>query len=490
MNELCKNRMHELRDLQHVIGLLGWDQETYMPSNADESRAAQLSTMQGIYHEKITDSHLGDWIEQSSSKEPDTLAMLRVLKMERNRALKVPARLVKELAHAQSIGVSAWKVAREKKEFKLFEPALTTLVSLRREQADAFGHDGERYDALLEGYEPGMRVSRLSPVFEKLRQQLVPLVEKLDSISKKQNLFSEKSFAESAQWDFSIGLLNAMGFDLNSGRQDKSTHPFTSGNHPQDIRLTTRIFEHLPFSSVFSSIHEGGHGLYEQGFQKAHFRTTLAQAPSMGLHESQSRLWENIVGRSESFWRHFLSVFNAAHATNFPLKEFMGEVCRVERSLIRVEADEVTYNLHIILRYELELALLRGDLQVKDLEAAWNEKTKKLLGLEVKDVTQGVLQDIHWAFGELGYFPTYTLGNLYAASLFKALMRDIPNVYSLISNGELLPVKTWLNQKIHSEGFRFDAETLVKKVTGHGLTDVDFISSIKERYMSVPGVKL
>jgi len=282
-----------------------------------------------------------------------------------------------------------------------------------------------------------------------------------------------------------------MGFDLEAGRQDRSTHPFTGGTGLYDVRLTTRVFPELPLSSVFSTIHEGGHGIYEQGFSPGHERTTLAQAPSMGLHESQSRLWENVVGRSQSFWKHFFPKYQQlfpSQLKDVSLAEFLREVNRVERSFIRVEADEVTYNLHIVLRYELELELMRGNLQAADLEAAWNAKTKELLGLEVKTVGQGVLQDIHWAYGEFGYFPTYALGNLYAASLWKAMNRDVGGLETSIADGELGPIKRWLREKVHRDGFRTDAESLITRVTGQGLTDDDFVSYLKVKYGALYGI--
>lgn len=480
-------RMQELRDLSGIIGLATWDQETYLPRKAEAGRAAQLGTLQALYHERLSDPHLGDWLAQAEVNGSDEAAMVRVLRIERDRAVKVPSDLVKALAEAQSHGLSAWREAREKEDYTLFEPMLQRLLSLRREMADAWGHQGERYDALLEGYEPGMRVGRLSPVLSDLRRKLVPLVQAIDAQQPPKRLFEGAAFAVDAQWNFTLELLQAMGFDLDAGRQDKSTHPFTGGTGLFDVRLTTRLFPELPLSSVFSTIHEGGHGLYEQGFAKEHARTTLAQAPSMGLHESQSRLWENIVGRSRDFWVHFFPKYQR----HFPqlgqvsLDDFYREVNRVERSLIRVEADEVTYNLHIILRYELELQLLRGSLEARDLEAAWNEQVKALLGLQVKSPRQGVLQDIHWAWGEFGYFPTYALGNLYSASLWKTLEREVGGLSELLANGKLQPIKQWLGEKIHRQGFRFEAEALVTQITGRGLTDDDFVAYLKEKYSAL-----
>jgi carboxypeptidase Taq len=279
-----------------------------------------------------------------------------------------------------------------------------------------------------------------------------------------------------------------LGFDLAAGRQDKSVHPFTGGTAPTDVRLTTRLFADTPLPALFGTIHEAGHGLYEQGFSPAHHRTPLAQAPSMGLHESQSRLWENMVGRSPAFWSFFYPRVQARFPTQLAgvtEREFLRHVNRVERSPIRVEADELTYNLHIILRYELELAMFRGTLEIKELEGAWNEKMKSLLGLTPESVEKGVLQDIHWAFGEFGYFPTYALGNLYAASLWAAAGRAMPELDANVKKGEFAALRTWLREKVHQQGFLHHAEDLVKNVTGQGLTDQDFIAHVKAKYSAL-----
>jgi carboxypeptidase Taq len=480
-------RMHELRDLNGVIGLATWDQETYLPPKGEGARAAQLSTLQGIYHERLTDPALGGLLDGASERgdlSSDQEAMVRVLRWERDRAVKVPQALVRELAEAQSHALSAWREARSQKRFGPFQAPVEKLLRIRREQADAFGHDGERYDALLEGFEPGMRVERLTPVLSGLRQKLVPLVDPLAARSGR-DVFAGKRFADAGQWRFTLKLLGDMGFDLEAGRQDRSIHPFTGGTHPLDVRLTVRIVEENPLPAIFGAIHEGGHGLFEQGFSEEHHRTPLAAAPSMGLHESQSRLWENIVGRSRAFWTHYFPLLRA----EFPgvldgvsFDDFHGAVNRVVRSLIRVEADEVTYNLHIVLRYELELALLRGDLPVADLPAAWNQKMGELVGVKPQDDLAGVLQDIHWAWGEFGYFPTYALGNLYSASLFAAAKREISDLEGAISRGDLKPLRDWLRVKIHREGFRYHAEDLVKRVTGAGLTDTDFVAYLRTKY--------
>lgn len=495
MNERLTARMNELRDLSGLLGLATWDQETYLPPKAQPARASQLATLQGVYHERLVDPQLGEWLELAAPTSDDERAMVRVLRRERERAVKLPARLVKALAEAQSHALAAWGQAREQGRYAVFEPHLATLLTLRREQADAWGHDGQRYDALLEGYEPGMRTKRLLPVLEQLKDHLVPMVERLDALPKPPAPFAGRAFSVDVQFAFTFEILEAMGFDVEAGRQDRSVHPFTGGTHQTDVRLTNRFLPDTPLPAIFGALHEGGHGLYEQGFEAAHARTTLAQAPSMGLHESQSRLWENIVGRSRAFWIHFFPVLK----TRFPLalvgvglEDFLRHANRVERTLIRVEADEVTYNLHIVLRTELEVALVSGALSTKDLEAAWNEKTKALLGLDVPSPTQGVLQDIHWAWGELGYFPTYAVGNLYAASLWKALERDVgPGpVEDAIAQGDLSGVTSWLRAHVHRQGYRHEAEALVEQITGQGLTDRDFIEALKSRYTGLYGTEL
>lgn len=490
-------RMQELRDLHGIIGLASWDQETYLPAKAGEARAHQLSTLQGLYHERLVDPRLGEaleWAAQEQGLTADQRAMVRVLHRERERAVRVPHALVKALAEAQSRALAAWRQARKEKRFAVFQPALKRLLELRREQADAYGHEGERYDALLEGYEPGMRVARLTPVLTALRDALIPMVAAIAAAPRPAvDVIQGRHFEVEAQWRFTLKLLEATGFDLEAGRQDRSIHPFTGGTHPTDVRLTTRLDEKNLFYSLFSSIHEVGHGLYEQGYAEEDYRTPLASSPSMGLHESQSRLWENMVGRGRPFWEHFFPLLRAEFPQSLAgvdLDSFYASVSRVTPSLIRTEADEVTYNLHIVLRYELELLLIHDELPLGDVPAAWNERMKRYLGVTPPDDTQGVLQDIHWSWGEFGYFPTYSLGNLYSASLYFAAERAMPDLTERIRRGELLPLRDWLRDNVHRPGYRMSAEELVRKVTGQGLTDADFLRYLKGKYGALYGVSL
>ncbi len=496
MDTWLLSRMQELRDLQGLIGLATWDQETYLPAKAGPARAHQLSTLQGLHHERLVDPRLGEALAKASTQHlsEDETAMVRVLSREREREVRVPSALVRALAEAQSRALHAWREARKERSFAVFQPALGRLLELRREQADAYGHGGERYDALLEGHEPGMRVERLTPVLTALREQLIPMVGKLAAARRAvPRLFDGRRYDKDAQWAFTLLLLKDIGFDLEAGRQDVSIHPFTGGTHPQDVRLTTHLDESSPLPAIFSTIHEAGHGLYEQGFAPEHYRTPLAAAPSMGLHESQSRLWENIVGRSRPFWEHYFPALRAAFPdalSGVDLDGFHAAVNEVSPSLIRIESDEVTYNLHIALRYELELLLVRDALPLAELPTAWNARMEKYLGITPPDDARGVLQDIHWAWGELGYFPTYSLGNLYAASLYRAAERAIPGLKGHLRRGELLSLRDWLRANVHSQGFRLPAEELVRGVTGQGLTDTDFLAYLREKYGALYGVSL
>ncbi|HET6982377.1 MAG TPA: carboxypeptidase M32, partial [Myxococcaceae bacterium] len=342
--------MHELKDLAGILGLMTWDQETYLPSRAGAARAAQLATLQGLYHQRLVAPEVGDWLERAERTEldADTRAMLKVFRRERDHAVRVPESLVRALAEAQSTGLEAWRQARAERDFAPFAPALTRLLELRREQADAIGHGGERYDALVDHFEPEMTTARLLPVLERLRSALVPLVNALDGVVGGSAVLEGREFDTERQWRFTLQLLQLLGFDLQAGRQDRSIHPFTGGTHPTDVRLTTRIDARNPSPAVFGTLHEFGHGLYEQGFSPEHHRTPLAASPSMGLHESQSRLWENLVGRSLPFWGFLYPKLKAAFPdvlADVGLEDFHRAINRVRRSPIRVEADEVTYNL-------------------------------------------------------------------------------------------------------------------------------------------------
>jgi carboxypeptidase Taq len=493
--------MSDLRALSSVAGLLQWDQETYMPRAGAAARGQQLAAVEGVLHEKLTAPSLAEALAAAEAEPPadaDRAASLRALRRDQARAAALPADLVRELALAQAEGLAGWRRAREEQAFAPFAPALRRLVSLRRQQAAALlpvvageapsapgARAPEAYDALLDLHEPGMRVAKLEPLFARLTGWLTPLLDAVTARPPPDRSFLAGAFDTGAQWRLSLELLQAVGFDLTAGRQDRSVHPFCQGMDPGDVRITTRLDADLPLSALFSTLHEAGHGLYEQHLPAALRETLLCAAPSAGLHESQSRLWENLVGRSLPFWRAMLP----RAARHFPQlagvtpERFFRAVNHVERSLVRVEADEVSYNLHVVLRFQLELALVRGELEVEDLPAAWSERSERLLGVRPPTDREGVLQDIHWAMGELGYFPTYAVGNLYSATLLAGARRALPDLDGAVGRGVLAPLLGWLTASVHAVGRRKDAEEIVRAATGSGLTDQHFREYLEQKYL-------
>lgn len=407
-------------DLERASAVLHWDQETYMPPGGAVDRAASLATLARLGHETFVQPRVGQLLERLAEKtaglpyDSFEASLVRVTQRLYRRAVKVPPRLAAELAEAASLATDAWTRARAASDFRAFAPHLERNVRLVREVADCIGYEEHRYDALLDEYEPGMRLSQIRPLFERLRAELVPLVRAIvERAGAVDDAILHQPYEESAQWELCLEALRAMGFDFRRGRQDRSPHPFTTSFGPADVRVTTRIDPHDFTSALFSTIHEGGHALYEQGVPEELRRTPLFNGASLGVHESQSRLWENVVGRSREFWRFFLPRARARFPRQLGGADVETIYRAVNRSMpgeIRTEADEVTYNLHIFLRLELEVELLEGRLAVADLPEAWNAKMEAYLGLRPRDDARGVLQDIHWAHASLGYFPTYTLG--------------------------------------------------------------------------------
>lgn len=482
------SRARELRALESLSSLAGWDQETFMPPGGGDARAQQQAVLRGIIHERLTSPRLGEVLECLASSELDgeRQALVRVLRYERDRAVRVPSRLVKAIAEAQGRGVEAWREARATNDFSLFRPHLEHLITLRREQASALGHTDEPYDALLQNSEPGMTTARLRPVMERLREGLTPLVAEVASRPPVEAGFlSRDAWDVDAQYAYGCSLAEAIGFDFRRGRLDRSVHPFCSGFSPGDVRMTTRLFRDNGASGLFALLHETGHGLYEQGLPCE--GTPLCAAPSMAIHESQSRLWENFVGRSRAFWltrfddlrRRFPSALEGVN-----LDRWVDGINRAQPSLIRVEADELTYNLHILVRFELELDILHGRLDAQSLPEAWSDRYERFLGIRPAGAAAGILQDIHWAWGEFGYFPTYTLGNMYAATLMKAAQAQIPGLWEAIAAGDTRPLLAWLREKVHSRGRLAEAEDIVRDATGSGLTEVDLLAYLRGKFLA------
>ncbi len=492
--ETFVERLHELADINHAQGLLSWDQETYMPPRGAAMRARALGTLAGLYHERLTAPELVALVADLKGTEltGDAAVNVREIDRQQSRSLKLPKKLVVDLSQTESLGHEAWIEARQKSDFALFLPWLEKIVALRKEVAERVGYEGAMYNALLDEYEPYARAEQIAPIFAQLKAQLVPLVEQIAATG----LYPARGVLDQAypieqQELFGRQVLADLGFDLEAGRLDLAVHPFCSGTSRDDVRLTTRYSADWLPGSLFGTIHEAGHGLYEQGLPADASGTPAGASVSLGIHESQSRLWENVVGRSKAFWTHYLPKLQALFPQQLravDLDAFYAAVNQVEPSLIRVEADEVTYNLHILLRFELECDLIEGQVAVAELPAAWNERMEQYLGIRPPNDGLGVLQDTHWSCGLLGYFPTYALGNLYAAQFSYQAHQDLPDLEAQIAQGALGPLKTWLNEKIHARGARATASELVEEVTGAQLSADYFIDYLWEKFGALYGL--
>ena len=485
----CTRQLH---DLAAVSALLSWDQEIHLPPRGVPARARHKAALAALIHEKLCDPRLGDLvaalagIDAAAEFGPEAAANLRELKRERDRAVKIPRSLVRELAESGSLAQQAWAEARSGDDWGRFAPHLEKLVALKRREAEAVGYTGEPYNALLDEYEPGATVEELDPLFAELKAALVPLIARIrEAGDGHDDGLLRQRFDPEAQDAFGRLVLRDMGFDFAAGRLDRSRHPFTEGIAIQDVRITTRYAADNLGTGLFASLHEGGHALYELGLPSERQGEPVAAAVSVGIHESQSRLWENGIGRSREFWSHYLPRLREFFPGRFDgaSAEDLYRAANVVRpSLIRIEADEVTYNLHIILRMELERALMRQEIQVADVPGLWREKVKLLLGLDVPNDADGPLQDIHWAIGVFGYFPTYTLGNLYAAQFHAQARSELGNLPALVAAGEFAPLLGWLREKIHRRGSLLPAGELCREVTGSSLSCGPFLDHLESKF--------
>ena len=496
------NRLTEIHHLKDACAVLSWDQETYMPTGGGQARAEQIATLQTLAHNSFiaseTETLLGKWVDIPTGQllqksrtdlEESAQALLREVWRDFNRAKKLPSTFVNKLERECSLAQQVWIEARKQDDFASFLPNLRTVVGLKLEETEYLGYSDSPYDALLDEYEPGSTVAKLKPLFSTLRPRLVSLLNQVLNASIKPNTaLLVQSFDNDKQIEFGKAILKKMDYQFDRGRLDLSAHPFTTAFHPNDVRVTTRVFEKDFQSCLFSCIHEGGHGLYEQGLLPEYYGTPLGEAVSLGIHESQSRLWENSVGRSRPFWQHFFPIAQQMfpeQLQNAGFDEFYLAINRVEPSLIRVEADELTYNLHIMVRFEIELDLIEGRIQVEDLPMIWNQKIQDYLGITPDSDTNGVLQDVHWSFGAIGYFPTYTLGNLYAAMFYEQAKQELSNLEAGMANGDMIPLKAWLNQKVHRWGRQYTPEDLVHQVTGQFPTPEPFLKYLEGKFSNL-----
>jgi carboxypeptidase Taq len=495
-------RLREVATLGSVGGLLGWDQETYMPPSGASSRAAQASLLARLAHERLTDPRVGELLAACeadpslNAEGTETAANLRGIRRDYDKATRVPGDLVAELARAGSEAQDVWKHARANSDFRAFAPSLTTMIELSRRKAECLGvpEGGELYDALLDEYEPDARSAEIEAVFGPLRDRLSAFIADVrENGTPPKTDFMSRPIPVGRQHAFGQAVLAAMGFDFGAGRLDVTTHPFCSGLAAGDTRLTTRYAEDNFADALTSTMHEGGHGLYEQGLPKGgeHAGLPLSSSVSLGIHESQSRMWENFVGRSAPFWRWALPLANKhfdGALSDVTVGQVVAAMNTCTPSLIRVESDEPTYNLHVMIRFGLERAMVRGDLSINDLPGAWNDRYRELLGVEVPDDRRGCLQDVHWSFGLIGYFPTYSLGNLYAAQLWETINEAIPDLDAQMARGEFGALLAWLRENIHRHGRRYTASELCERATGKPLSADPLMRHLERRVKPAYGL--
>ncbi|MEO0568948.1 MAG: carboxypeptidase M32 [Pseudomonadota bacterium] len=470
--------------LASVAGRLGWDQETMMPEGAAGQRAEEHGAMQAVLHHRRTNPQLGDWL--TSAKAPDAAgaAQLRHIKRDFERANKVPVDLATRLAKLTSRSQGIWAKARAANDMAAFAPSLAEVVSLKREEAAALADGGDLYDAMIDEYEPGTKASELALMFDEMRPVLVALRERALSAADQPAIKGD--FEEAKQLQLSRELAERFGYDLNKGRIDKAVHPFSSGSG-EDVRITTRTAADDPFNCLYSTIHEVGHACYEQTIDKAYLLTPLGRGVSMGVHESQSRIYENQLGRSRAFcgwlFGRMRDLFGDIGVTTEDT--FYRAVNRVSRGFIRTEADEVQYNLHVMLRFDLERALISGDLQVNDLETAWNDRFEADFGYKIEKASDGILQDVHWSLGLFGYFPTYSLGNLYAGCLFDAMREALPNLDEELAKGDLNAATTWLGQNLQRHGGLYEPAEIITKACGQAPTAKPLLDYLTAKFESL-----
>ena len=489
-------KLQELTDLSSASRLLEWDQAVMMPGKGARARARTIATLEAAAHRRLIDPVIGEILNQlelDDSLDEDQSASLRVLRRDYEKARKVPWELVRAIAEARGHAYHAWTQARPASDFSLLEPHLARVVALKKEEADAIGWDEERYDALLDNYEPGMKTSEVSVMFDELVSGLHPIVDAVLGAEGRSPDFLLETYDREKQAAFCRWLVESLGFDMNGGRLDTSPHPFTVHIAAGDVRQTTRADPKDVLMSVYAAVHETGHALYEQGLPEELLDLPSGRFPSLGMHESQSRLWENQVARSRPYTEFLLPHLKERFPDEMglvPPDDFYRAVNRAQRTLIRVTADELTYNLHVAFRFEIEVALFRDDLAVGDLPHAWNEGIEKYVGIIPDDDADGVLQDMHWPIGALGYFPTYTLGNLYAGAFWRAARADLGSLDEELRAGDTKRLLEWLRHKIHAHGYRYSAKDLAQRVVRGPITSAPLLDYLRDKYRDLYSVSI
>ena len=486
-----KKHLQKIAHLNSAMALLSWDQEIYMPKKGAGVRAQQFSTLSGMIHEMATDpqfENLVDHLLKKSSFGFKEMRNLQESKESIEQSKKLPADFIQRAAMARSEAFQSWEEARKEEDYSIFVPALQKIVDLEREKARLLGYADHPYDALLNLYEKNSTVRKLEQMFAQVKSQIVPLVKELGKKEQVNNDFLYQSYDKTKQFDFSLEILKMMKYDFDAGRQDLSTHPFTINFNTQDVRVTTRVSENDLAEVIWSTVHEGGHGLYEQGLPADHYGLPSGEYVSLGIHESQSRIWENNIGRAKHWWKFLYPSLQAVFPDQLKevfLDDFHKGMNKVQPSLIRTSADELTYHVHVMIRYEIEKGLMEGVYEVADLEEVWNEKYTEYLGVTPSKPTEGVLQDIHWSHGSLGYFPTYSIGSFYAAQFYAQAKKEIPGLEDQLAKGNVDQFLALMRSKIHCFGKLYTAEQLCEKFTGEPLNIKYFVDYAKKKYSEI-----
>ena len=496
LNQL-KELLGEVSDIGRAASVLDWDQQVNMPPMGGEARGQQLATLGKIAQEKFTSDEVGRLIEEvkqefaGADPASDEASMIRVAARNYDKSKRVPPAFVAEQAIVSSKAFEAWVEARAKSDFSIFRPHLEKVVELVQKYISFFPPADHPYDTLLDDYEPGMKTQEVKDIFDALRPKQVKLIKAIASSRQVRDDFLHKKYNEQKMWSFGETIITQFGYDWKRGRQDRAPHPFETTFSVNDVRITTRFEADNPMATLFSTMHESGHAMYEQGVNPAYERTSLAGGTSLAIHESQSRMWENLVGRSLPFWEHFFPALKKTFPSQLDgvsVKSFYKAINKVEPSLIRVNADEATYNLHIMLRLELEIAMVEGKVAIKDLPDLWNTKMQEYLGITPPNDARGVLQDIHWSGGMIGYFSTYALGNLVSAQLWEKINKDIKDLDEQTRKGKFDDLLGWLREKVHKHGHKYDPQDLVQKVTGSKITPEPYVRYLTKKYSEIYGL--
>ncbi len=483
-----REHMRKLADVRAALALMQWDQETYMPSKGAGFRAQQVATLSGMAHELATSESLGTLLDSLFSIDGLNETEKKNIVLNRQdfvKQKKYPATFVRKMSETVSKSFNAWNLAKKENRFNLFEKELAELIELKKEEAGIIGYTDHPYDALMDEFEKGCTVKMMDDVFGNMLPRLRKILEKIHGSKTPKDEFLFETFDKKKQWDFGMHVIKELGFDFEAGRQDISSHPFSTSFNKYDVRITTRIDEKDFSSMLFSCIHETGHALYEQGLPESEYGLPSGEYASLGIHESQSRLWENHVGRSRAFWKlHYPGVQNIFPEAfgNVEEERFYKAVNRIKPSLIRTESDELTYHFHVMIRYEIEKMLIKGDLKTGDIPDCWNEQYNKYLGVKVPDDQHGCLQDVHWSHGSFGYFPTYSLGSFYAAQFFATAVKTDPGLPDKLENGNSDGLLLWLRQRIHATGRTYNSEEICKNATGEPLNIQYFLDYLLDKY--------